>query len=548
MLIPAGESVSLRSSPDSTFCDMKLSPNGKVIAAVTTRNIQLWSAGPQPILLAQNYIERSSSMTEDLLKRMFIVWNQDGTKFAIVSGEGMIVIISVEYLEIRYGDDIEGNQIVFIPSCKIKSSLIVDHSENGCPLSVCSMDTSLLYGTDLGYLVNVDWDGKAQGYPINCPINIHLHEIHSELPEKLQICSLDYNPYIQSLAVVLNNGMCFLFGLEQQKRIYFTSAHVLLHEGVSIVRFGSECNILAIGHVDGSISIYRLKWANESLIPNCCYKFDVHRFNDLYPPPYSMVSSSPSASVPTVITSLTWNRQNDHLAVCYAGRSLCVWNFQEIPIWWNSVKEACCVWSVGGDMLFYGGRSLFYQSFFITDNIILSTSVISPPYSPVPVSLSSAGSKEMMANKGYYHEQHEYASQSNINSINTNDNNVNNNNNVNSDMNDMNDTKDDEEQKHTFPEIGNSSSYTTLSFCAYNSHSLLLSYSPPHGHLFSLIPIPQSFLDSCDWPFMGKSVYPGSSHVALWTASDVCVYVGECDLWKIANNIVHVGNYEIFHH
>ena len=51
-------------------------------------------------------------------------------------------------------------------------------------------------------------------------------------------------------------------------------------------------------------------------------------------------------------------------------------------------------------MLFYGGQALFYQSFFITDNIISSTSVISPPYVSIPVSSSSGVSNEMNRDRG----------------------------------------------------------------------------------------------------------------------------------------------------
>ena len=76
MLIPCGDSIELRTPSDSVYCSMQLSPDGKVYAIATTKFIQIWSAGPETLLLSQRELHRAAGLAEDVMKRVFVVFFQ----------------------------------------------------------------------------------------------------------------------------------------------------------------------------------------------------------------------------------------------------------------------------------------------------------------------------------------------------------------------------------------------------------------------------------------------------------------------------------------
>lgn len=50
--------------------------------------------------------------------------------------------------------------------------------------------------------------------------------------------------------------------------------------------------------------------------------------------------------------------------------------------------------------------------------------------------------------------------------------------------------------------------------------------------------IPQSFTLNCNWPLLGMCVNDTSSRVLLFTCNDVCLYLEDFDLWKVATGLV----------
>lgn len=360
MLIPCGDSVELRTPPGSVYCSMQLSPDGKVYAIATTKFIQIWSAGPETILLSQRELRRTSDLAEDVLKRIFIVWNGDSSQFAVVCGEGIIVLFTITYLESLFSLDSGFQRLAYVPSCDLQAGSVYNIEEYGFPLCVSTMESSIILGTDTGNLVEVEWNGICRGYPIAVPIMIHLPEISKDLPSSLQIISLDYDILLNVLVLVLNNGSCILFHVTFQSRIHFSGAHMILQREATHVCIGSFSHMLAISQSTGSILVYRLCWKNESLVPSRCFEFDIHQYDDLYPTDVGNVNE---------ISSMSWNWEDNHLAVCYTNRCIVIWNLQESIIWWQSHTNTCCEWSVRGDEFIYGSNSLYTQSFLLTVDV-----------------------------------------------------------------------------------------------------------------------------------------------------------------------------------
>ena len=150
MLIPCGDSVELRTPPGSIYCSMQLSPDGKVYAIATTKFIQIWSAGPETILLSQRELRRASNLAEDVLKRIFIVWNGDSSQFAVVCGEGVIVLFTITYLESLFSLDSGLQRLAYVPSCDLQAGSVYNIEEYGFPLCVSTMESSIILGTDTG--------------------------------------------------------------------------------------------------------------------------------------------------------------------------------------------------------------------------------------------------------------------------------------------------------------------------------------------------------------------------------------------------------------
>ena len=57
------------------------------------------------------------------------------------------------------------------------------------------------------------------------------------------------------------------------------------------------------------------------------------------------------------------------------------------------------------------------------------------------------------------------------------------------------------------------------------------------GSLFS---IPSSFLNICNFPLLGMVASEQGNRVLLYSATDLCVYIKELDMWRITCGIVDV--------
>lgn len=77
------------------------------------------------------------------------------------------------------------------------------------------------------------------------------------------------------------------------------------------------------------------------------------------------------------------------------------------------------------------------------------------------------------------------------------------------------------------------------SFAAYNSTTLLIVSPTTSGCVLpKYFSIPQSFTLNCNWPLLGMCLNGTSSRVLLFTCNDVCLYLEDFDLWKVATGLV----------
>lgn len=367
MLIPFESGVQLRVPSESNFFSSELSPDGKLYAVASSYFLQIWSAGPELILLNQVPLQRAETVSADQLCRVFVVWESHSRRLAVVCGEGIVFLWEVDYKEYLYELNPKKSKTVYLPSCKLLALPRRVLDEYGDPLCVSSTPNSLLLGTATGNLVEIEWSGTARGYPISAPIKIFLPEVSRDLPETFKLCSIDYDPLLSILAAVVESGLTLLFRISYENRIYFNGCFDIHVANGRCLRMATRSHLLALAKADASVAVYSLQWANESLLPQTVFGFDVARYDELYPPPEQWTAA---------VTAMNWNRDNDHLAVCYGSRGLAVWNFQEGPVFWYSERSdaycanCCCFSSLGDFCLFNGERKLVGQSFLRTNTVV----------------------------------------------------------------------------------------------------------------------------------------------------------------------------------
>lgn len=367
MLIPFESGTHLRVPPGSDVVSMELSPDGKLYAIASSSFLQIWSACAELVLLNQVSLQRSESASNEQLRRVFVVWRSDSHQLAVVCGEGIVLVWDVEYEEYMFEQNHKSDTTIYLPNCKLSALPKRNVDEYGEPLSVSSTPNSILLGTASGNLVEIEWSGISRGYPISAPIMIFLPEVSKVLPDVFGLSSIDYDSYLKLLAVVLDNRLTLLFRISYEKRIYFEGCFDLHIPNGSLLRMGTRSHFLAIAQTDSNVSVFGFHWANESFLPEKVCDFSLTRYDSLYLPP--------DAWVPEV-SHLSWNSENDHLAVSYGSRGFAVWNFQESPIFWyteksESYRANCSCFSPLGDVcLLNGVHKIVAQSFLRSNDVV----------------------------------------------------------------------------------------------------------------------------------------------------------------------------------
>ena len=345
---------------------MELSPDGKLYAVASTSYLQIWSACAEIVLLNQVSLQRSDSVSDEQLRRVFVAWRSDRRQLAVVCGEGIVLMWNVEYEEYMFERHHKSDTTIYLPSCKLTALPKRNVDEYGEPLSVSSTPNSLLLGTATGNLVEIEWNGISRGYPISAPIMIFLPEVSKVLPDVFGLNSIDYDPYLKLLAVVLDSRLTLLFRISYEKRIYFEGCFDLHISNATRLRMGTRSHILAIAQTNSDVCVFGFHWANDSFLPEKMYEFSMSRYDTLYFPPENWVPE---------VSLLSWNCENDHLAVGYGSRGFAVWNFQESPIFWYTEKSAaycarCACFSFLGDVcLLNGVEKLVAQSFLRSNDV-----------------------------------------------------------------------------------------------------------------------------------------------------------------------------------
>ena len=379
MIIPFGNYSQSRVPKGFSFFSIEISPDGKLYAISTRDYVQIWSAGAEFILLSQIKIQKGNDEEGNQNQRVLVVWKHDSSQIAVICENGVINILNVDFEECYFEKEDSLTDRNLIPCCKVGVAVVKNLSEYGQPLCSCSLELGFLLGTAQGHLVEVEWSGVSRGYPIVAPIMIYLPDLSKDVSSEPSILSVGYNSTLKVISVVLNSGCCILFHIAYNNRINFTGGFVVNTEHCTSACMGTFSHLLAIAHQSGIITVHRLQWINDSLMPRPVFTFDIHHYDDLYPPP---MYAEPYA---TRITAMAWNWENDHLAVGYGDRCLAVWNFQETPIYWYSWKHqqasfdvCCCCFSAMGDCVVFNGgvqeedegqNSIITQHFLITKSI-----------------------------------------------------------------------------------------------------------------------------------------------------------------------------------
>ncbi|KAK8791117.1 hypothetical protein WA158_005748 [Blastocystis sp. Blastoise] len=180
MIIPYGASTKCDCHRSTDIRCMEYSPDGKLVAMVSTQTIQIWSEDPCPVLLASLPQKRPAACNKALLRNESLFWKPDGTMICVIRGEGIAEFYKVTsgIYEIPTSYDEDNNRLEY-PFCTLESLQRIAIDGYGLPTSSCAGDHCIFIGTDNGNIVSLLWHGILNSVSLTTLFNNHNQQISS---------------------------------------------------------------------------------------------------------------------------------------------------------------------------------------------------------------------------------------------------------------------------------------------------------------------------------------------------------------------------------
>lgn len=321
MITPFEKLEELRVNPESSYRCLELSPNGLLYAAATVNSVELWSACGEVMLLARCHHQRPSGYSKALLKRVFLVWNNDSSSFAVIWSEGNVNYYSVSYrttsLEDVYSDQ---EDPIILPRASMKVNCLISIEQFGYPISACAYEGRILVATDNGMVCELNWKGDSVGRTLNRLLGVSSEE-SSEFKDNQKILSLSACSELNCLAIALNSKSCCLVDVSDVRHpLKSIDFHTDSSHDIRQVCFCPGLPLLAVMSTSLTVTIYQVTRKEQDSYSLRCNPIDLIDVRQI---PRTQIS--PLHSYDSIV-SLAWCPSQPILAIGLRYQGLVVWS------------------------------------------------------------------------------------------------------------------------------------------------------------------------------------------------------------------------------
>ena len=321
MITPFDRFVEFSVPQKANYRCLELSPDGTMLAAVSTNSVQIWSAQSEYILMASTPQNRPTGYSKALLNRVFVVWNDDSNQIVVIRSEGVADFYRIRQSRQSFNDAYEDLSLLQqYEKTTIERICSIAIDQYGFPLSVCSLYQRILILSDSGNISELNWNGEIVG----CPFAKFIEKQVDSLPalsdtRPLYIASCSD---LSCLALALDTGDCLLLYLSPTSILptNATLIHPTLSDGIRQMAFASGLPYLAIVSSRLSVEVY-------SIVVNIDASFASKSINVIDIRQYPQLVSSPLLVYDT-ITTIAWCPGQPIVALGLKYQGIMVWTIE----------------------------------------------------------------------------------------------------------------------------------------------------------------------------------------------------------------------------
>ena len=151
MITPFDRFVEFSVPQKSNYRCLELSPDGTMLAAVSTNSVQIWSAQSEYVLLASTPQNRPTGYSKALLNRVFVVWNDESDQIVVIPSEGIADFYRIRQSRQSFNDAYEDLCLLQqYDKTRIERICSIAIDQYGFPMSVCPLYQRILILNDSG--------------------------------------------------------------------------------------------------------------------------------------------------------------------------------------------------------------------------------------------------------------------------------------------------------------------------------------------------------------------------------------------------------------
>lgn len=364
MITPYERLVELSISPKANYRCLELSPNGAMIAAVTVNSVEIWSYQSNVTLLAECKQNRPTGYSKALLNRVFVVWNQESDKIAVIRSEGIADFYAIAFKQ-KVLEDVYEDQ--YSPICYCSASIekvcSISIEQYGYPISTCTIYDKVIIASDSNYIIELNWNGDVMGCPLSRFIPSSLLQTEQQL-QNSSIISVSGCSYLSCLAIALDCNQCFLLTLPSSSTLPVASTVVPLaiQDGIRQILFCPGLPLLAVTSSRLSIDFYQITPS-----PSQSNELNAFHYHSIDIRQYPQVNSSPLYAYDSIV-SMCWSPGQSYIAIGLKYQGFMVWSVEGEMIFAynpqplstsnddslrNTLEVSCCCFSLDSTRLLF---------------------------------------------------------------------------------------------------------------------------------------------------------------------------------------------------
>ena len=322
MITPFDRFVEFSVPQKSNYRCLELSPDGTMLAAVSTNSVQIWSAQSEYVLLASTPQNRPTGYSKALLNRVFVVWNDESDQIVVIRSEGIADFYRIRQSRQSFNDAYEDLCLLQqYDKTRIERICSIAIDQYGFPMSVCPLYQRILILNDSGNISELNWNGEVVGCPFTKFIPEQLAKSHPSLagarPVFIASCS-----DLSCLALALDTGDCLLLYIPPTSVLptNATLIHPTLNDGIRQMAFAAGLPYLAIVSSRLSVEVFSIA-ANidASFASKSINVIDIRQYPQLVPSPLLVYDT---------ITTIAWCPGQPIVALGLKYQGVMVWTIE----------------------------------------------------------------------------------------------------------------------------------------------------------------------------------------------------------------------------